>query len=429
MDQTRFGANFGIAMKFQPVTQRNFLFLQGPPGPFFWQLSQQLQMIGCGIFRINLNGGDAADWPGTATDYRGSRKRWTLFIDRFLSDHSITDIVLFGDCRPLHMAAHRMAQLRKIDVHVFEEGYIRPDWLTLEPSGVNGNSSLPRDPAFYLAEARGLPAVPDRPAITANFGRRARDAYRYYSRVVLGRPFYPYYSSHRQGSLLLEGIGWLYKFAREKRDAARTEAAIAHLSGAPYFLFPLQLSNDFQIREHSPFHDMKEALDYVLYSFARRAPEAARLVIKEHPLDSSLQSWRRHIIKRARKMGIAERVIHIAGGNLAELAASAEGVVTVNSTSATLSLVAGVPTIALGKAIYDIPDITHQGRLDEFWVRPQAPDRKTYEAFCRVLYDRCLIYGGLASESATNTLVESALERLVGRRVNLGEQAQMKVFG
>ena len=40
--------------------------------------------------------------------------RWTLFIDGFMRDHAVTDLVLFGDCRPLHMAAHRMAQLRKI---------------------------------------------------------------------------------------------------------------------------------------------------------------------------------------------------------------------------------------------------------------------------------------------------------------------------
>ncbi|MCW2338495.1 capsular polysaccharide export protein [Sphingobium sp. B2D3A] len=416
-------------MKFQPITQRNFLFLQGPPGTFFWQLSQRLKGFGCGIFRINLNGGDAADWPGPATNYRGSRKRWTLFIDRFLNDHAITDIILFGDCRPLHMAAHRMAQLRKIDVHVFEEGYIRPDWLTLEPSGVNGNSSLSRDPAFYLQEAKELPPVPDRPTITANFGRRARDAYHYYSRVFLGRPFYPYYRSHRQGSLLAEGIGWLHKFAREKQEAVRTEAAISSLSGTPYFLFPLQLSTDFQIREHSPFHDMREAMDYVLYSFARRAPEHIRLVIKEHPLDSSFRSWRRHIVKRAKKMGVSDRVIPIAGGNLGELAEAASGMVTVNSTSASLSLAAGVPTIALGKAIYNIPQITHQGRLDEFWVHPQAPNAETYEAFRRVLYDRCLIYGGLASQSATSTLVESALERLLGSRVNLRTQAPIQAFG
>ena len=75
-------------------------------------------------------------------------------------------------------------------------------------------------------------------------------------------------------------------------------------------------------------------------------------------------------------------------------------------------------TIALGKAIYNIPGLTHQGRLDDFWTRAQAPDPAVYDAFRRVLYDRCLIYGGLASESATNILVESAIERLVDDRVS-----------
>lgn len=401
-------------MKFQPIPHRNFLFLQGPPGEFFWRLAERLEQLGCGVFRINLNGGDEADWPGEATCYRGSRKRWTLFVDRYLRDHAITDLVLFGDCRPLHIAAHRMAQLRQISIHVFEEGYIRPDWVTLEPRGVNGNSSLPRDPHWYLEEARRLPPLPVRPPITASFKRRARDAFRYYSRVAFAMPLYPFYQSHRQSLLLVEGLGWLRKFAREGADAKRAEQVIARLPEAPYFLFPLQLSNDYQIREHSPFEDMAEAVDYVLHSFARCAPKNVRLLIKEHPLDASFINWRRHIAARARRAGIADRVLHMAGGDLSELTNGARGMVTVNSTSATLALAAGIPSIALGKAIYNIPLLTSQGKLDDFWSRPQRPDPRVFDAFRRVLYDRCLIYGGLASESATQTLVQSAIENLVG---------------
>lgn len=405
-------------MKFQPIAHRNFLFLQGPPGPFFWQLAERLRTLECGIFRINLNGGDDHDWPGEATHYRGSRKRWTLFIDRFLNDHAITDVVLFGDCRPLHMAAHRMAQLRKIDVHVFEEGYIRPDWLTLEPSGVNGNSSLPRDPEWYLKEARNLPPLPNRPPITASFNRRARDAWRYYSRTWLARPLYPFYRSHRKGSVVMEGLGWLYKFAREKREARETERMQADLANTPYFIFPLQLSTDFQIREHSPFSDVEEAIDYVLYSFSRRAPEKVLLLIKEHPLEASFINRAARVRRLARRLGVADRVLYIAGGDLGELTRKCCGMVTVNSTSATLALAVGAPTIALGKAIYNIPGITHEGKLDDFWTRAQAPDPTVFDAFRRVLYDRCLIYGGLASETATKILVESAVERLVGDRVS-----------
>ena len=103
--------------------------------------------------------------------------------------------------------------------------------------------------------------------------------------------------------------------------------------------------------------------------------------------------------------------------------------VTVNSTSATLALQAGVPTIALGKAIYAMKGVTHQGRLDDFWSRPQLPDPGVYDAFRRVLYDQCLIYGGFASNSATRTLVESAIERMVGDRVGRWQPVSLEEVG
>ena len=145
----------------QDARGRTFLFLQGPPGPFFHHLAQELASCGARTLRINFNGGDEYDWRGPATCYRGRPSRWTLWIDAYLRDHGVTDLVLFGDCRPLHMAAHQMARLREIRVHVFEEGYIRPNWLTLERDGVNGHSSLPRDPEALRKAARGLP-LPER---------------------------------------------------------------------------------------------------------------------------------------------------------------------------------------------------------------------------------------------------------------------------
>jgi len=88
------------------------------------------------------------------------------------------------------------------------------------------------------------------------------------------------------------------------------------------------------------------------------------------------------------------------------------GMVTVNSTSGTLGLSAGTPVFVLGSAIYDIPGITHQGQLDEFWPSPQTPNAYLYDAFCRVLHTRCLVSGGFASQSAIATLIESTLMRL-----------------
>ena len=58
--------------------QRQFLFLQGPPGPFFRQLADALHARGAGTHRINLSGGDRYDWPDGATDYRGTLSAWPL---------------------------------------------------------------------------------------------------------------------------------------------------------------------------------------------------------------------------------------------------------------------------------------------------------------------------------------------------------------
>lgn len=393
-------------------TARQFLFLQGPPGPFFWLLGQELVKKGHGIHRINFNGGDRVDWPGKAINYRGSQAGWNRFFDHYIRDNAITDMLLFGDCRPLHNAAHGMAKLRGVRIHVFEEGYIRPHWITMEPDGVNGNSTLSRDPDWLMQQAETLPPVPPSIPITASFNRRARDSIRYYAADCLTRWQFPLYRSHRPGSLLAEGGGWLLKFARERMNGGRREKSLQAVGRTPYFLFPLQLNSDYQIRTHSPFSSMRDATLYVMESFALNAPSNTTLVVKEHPLDCSYRSWFGYVRKQARRLGIEDRVIHVDGGDLKHMARKSLGMVTVNSTSGTLGLAAGTPVFVLGSAIYDIPGITHQGRLDQFWTAPTPPEKARYEAFRRVLHARCLISGGLASQSAIATLIESTLTRL-----------------
>jgi capsular polysaccharide export protein len=392
---------------------RHFLFLQGPPGPFFRLLGAELTKLGAGVHRINLSGGDRYDWPNGSIDYRGRMKHWPLWLDAFMRDSGITDLVLFGDCRPMHQPAVRLAQLRGVHVHVFEEGYIRPDWMTLERDGVNGHSRLERDPEVIMAAAQWLPPIPKLPPITADFKRRARDSYWHYHHVVTGKGRFPLYYTHREGSIMAEGIRWMWRFHRAPRRALQAENTLQAIKGQHYFLFPLQLSKDYQIRSHSPFATMRLATDYVLESFARHAPDDSLLLVKEHPFDIGLRDWRRFLLRRAKRLGISGRVLHIDGGDLQTLCHKAAGVVCVNSTSGTLALECGTPVIVLGNAIYDISGITHQGDLDGFWSAPAKPEKELYQAFKRVLHARCLVRGGLASESALRTLIGNSVDRLM----------------
>jgi len=381
------------------------------------ELALAMREQGVKVERINICGGDQIDWPESATNFRGAFGDWPVFFDNFLREHQITDILLFGDCRPYHVSARGVAALRGVRTHVLEEGYLRPHWMTLELDGVNGHSRLARNKEWLIEQAKALPPEPYLPPITADFRRRVRDTARHYIAVHAGKLAYPFYRTHRPGSAIMEGLGWGWKYLVRGLRQRQTDEVIKGLEGKPVFLFPLQLSGDYQIRSHSPFPDMRAAASYVMESFARHAPEEAHLLIKAHPFDTTLFNWRHYIDRRGRRLGIRERVHFIDGGNLEQLAADANGMVCVNSTSATLALAAGRPVCTLGEAIYNVPGLTFPRHLDEFWGEPTPPEPGLYGAFRRVLVDRCLVRGGLASESAVQTLIKSMLERLATESV------------
>jgi capsular polysaccharide export protein len=295
---------------------------------------------------------------------------------------------------------------------VLEEGYLRPHWMTLEPEGVNARSSLSRDKRWFLERARRLPPEPDLPPITASFRRRAHDSYLYYHHVVVGRLRYPHYRSHRSGSIVIEGLGWLWKFLWQKRAEQKAADVLRQLHGKPLFVLPLQLSGDYQIRAHSPFSDMQSAASYAIESFAANAPAGVHLLLKAHPLDCSFFDWSRFVRLQAKRLGLEGRLHYVNGGDLDRMVRRARGLVCVNSTSATLALANDTPVCTIGEAIYDMPGLTHQRHLDTFWTNPTPPEPGVYAAFRRVLVDQCLIRGGLASESAVTTLVQNMADRL-----------------
>jgi len=398
-----------------PLTERNILLLQGLMGPLFQRVGEALRRDGYGVYKINFNGGDRLFWRlPNGIDYRGSLEDWPIALKRMIAKLRITDVVLFGDCRPMHMAAIRVCRDLRIPVHVFEEGYIRPDWVTLELGGVNGHSSLPRDPAWYRTEAAKLPPAPEHHPVPSSFRRRALEGVAYNVADVLTRWYYPFWENYRPWHPLVEGMGWLRRLFRRKAAGMRSEALLARLRSTqePYMLFPLQLDSDAQIRLHSSFAGIADALRMVITSFALHAPKELRLVVKEHPLDNGVRDWQQEMISLAALHGIEDRVDYMESGDILTVAQNARGMVTINSTSGTLALAHNVPVIALGQAVYDIEGITNQGSLDDFWSNPGKPDADTYSAFRRVLIDRCLVAGGFFSEEALAKVTRGVVARL-----------------
>ena len=158
-------------------TRRNFLFLQGPASPFFGRLADRLRSLGHGVSRLNFCAGDRACWgarPGWS--HRGGEQGLGERLESTYRQHGITDQVVFGDRRPVHQPAVGQGAACGVRTHVFEEGYFRPWWITLERDGVNAHSRLPRDAAWFADTGRRLaePAPPQRFASPALFGLALR---------------------------------------------------------------------------------------------------------------------------------------------------------------------------------------------------------------------------------------------------------------
>lgn len=397
------------------VPPRSFLFLQGMATGFFDRLGHALADRGHRVRRINFNGGDRLFWSlPAAVDYRGRLADWPAFLEARLDEWDVTDIVLFGDCRPLHVAAMKVAAARGVPVQVVEEGYLRPNWVTVEQGGVNNNSPMPRDPAWFRQAARATPAWDSGRPVKGAFLRRAvQDVVYNLASELMGWRYHAY-RTHRPWHPFVEYAGWIKRFALSRFARVRTAKTVQAIaaSARPYYLFPLQLDCDYQIREHSPFKRIPPALEAVIAAFAAAAPPDSLLVIKEHPLDNWLTDWRRMVREISRRHGVEDRIAYLEGGHLQTLVAQARGVVTINSTVGILALGFGRPVIALGSAIYDMEGLTFQGGLDAFWRQGTPPDPETFDAFRRVVVARTQVNGDFFSRDGLAMAVQGAADRL-----------------
>lgn len=362
---------------------KRILLLQGPLGPFFQRLGRDLEQAGAHVDKVNFNGGDWLFYPSGALSYRGRLSEWPDFLERLLAEKEIDILLLFGDCRPMHLLAHDVALRNGVEVRVFEEGYVRPDYVTLERWGVNGHSRIPRTPLVYL-NAPPIETPATRP-VGNTFWHTALWAVLYYLAAALLRWRFPRYEHHRPLTLR-EGWPWVRSAWRKQVYRFRERGAQDALAGAwagKYFLVPLQVHNDAQVHVHSDFDSVEVFIEHVMHSFASHAPAGTLLVIKHHPMDRGYHDRTALIRMLARRFGIEGRVWYIHDQHLPTLLEHARGVVLVNSTVGMSSLHHGTPTKVCGNAVYDMKGLTFQGRLDDFWAAApgQSVDRELYLRF------------------------------------------------
>ncbi|KAA0019041.1 capsular biosynthesis protein [Salinicola corii] len=397
------------------TTRKHFLLLQGVCSPFFDRLGARLREAGHSVIKVNFTVGDSVYWRQKNTyAYRGQAKDIPEYLSGIWDRHEITDQIVFGDRRPVHRRAILAARRRGIRNHVFEEGYFRPFWVTLEREGVNAHSLLPRDPDWYRAAGERLPSAGRPQSFPNQFHMRARHDVLYHLAGVANPFLHPHYRNHALVTAPVEYAGFVLRKMRmpylKRRDKQRVEALMA--SRRPFYLLPLQLKSDAQVRYHSDYKNMQEVIGKVAASFAYHAPRDALLVIKNHPLDMGLAQYARLIKVLTHEYDLGDRLVYLEGGSLEALLKHASGLVTVNSTAGNVSLGFGCPTHALASPIYDMAGLTHQGKLDDFWHNTPAPEAGLFRAYRRTVAQTVQINGGFYCRPGIELASENALQAL-----------------
>lgn len=399
---------------------RRYLFLQGPITPFFKLVANRLEAHGSTCYRINLCFGDWLFWRGRdSLNFRGSQKQWPAAIARFLDEKQIDCIVLLGEQRFYHKQAIALAQSRGVEVVVTDFGYLRPDWIVLERNGMSAESEFPRAAAAIKKLAAQAAKLDMQPRYEDSFFRQVVWDISYHMSSTLLFFLYPGYRSHQIYHPLWVYFGTGLRLLRRKLwGGRRALQTIGQLRDKPYFIFPLQMQNDFQIRAYSRYAGVDEALEEVIASFAQHSDATARLVVKVHPLDPGIIGWQKKTRQLSQQYGVANRVVYIDGGSLSQLIKHALGLVTINSTVGLWSLRAHLPTKVLGEAVYAVEGLVQGSSLDEFWTQPQAPDPELLQLFLRALAGSVHLRGVYYNEPGLSAAAEEASQRLMNNCIN-----------
>jgi capsular polysaccharide export protein len=389
--------------------QRHMLFLQGLPGPFFNDLARALLAEGHKVSRVHFNLGDWLDWRASgAISHRGRSQDWPVFLQDFVERYHVTDIIGFGACRPMHRAAIQLAQQKSLGVFMFDEGYLRPNHVTMIWYDRDGlQPLLPNNLA-----TKDDNAYRENRYFENYFGKRMRESVLYWCAATIGSVFYPHYKSHRFHSSFTEMRGWIKRWLRKGRETRSSQLALKALNTEDFFLFPLQLDGDAQLVFRSSFDSMMHAVDHVLTSFAAHAPTGSHMLIKRHPLDPDVHPWRKRIAKAVAQYQLSGRVHYVDRADLDPLIKACKGVVTVNSSVGLQALACGRPVHVLGEAVYDVEPLTYKQPLDNFWSNSKKAEHGSYDRFVRALEASCQINGGLHDDKARAVLVRNAANRL-----------------
>ena len=294
---------------------------------------------------------------------------------------------LYNHYRPYNQVAWNLAEELDLSCHVFELGLLRPNCVMV--------FSRENFPMTAVAEAwakviAGEPApvpkeMPTELCQVSTLVKMASFCANFlFSRIT--SPLFPHFVDQREMNLwchLKHGLIHLWRFIERGRDSDYDAIFAGKLSGK-YYAVPLQVHSDTQILRCSNYQSIEQFIKQVVLSFERHAPADTKLVFKVHPMDRGYKDYANLIAGLDDRLG-GGRLYYVDRVHLPTLLEHSLGVVNINSSVGISGLVHGAPVIALGRAVYDLPELTFQGTLDAFWTEAQRPKRSRVRQFVNLL--------------------------------------------
>jgi len=375
------------------------LMLMGPLGTFFARLANHLETRGASVTKLSFPLHEFGFPAHQRVAYGGPMADFKPFLRALILERGIRHLFMYGDfIDPHRLAIELVRELNAenslphtIEPWVFELGYVRPNYVSLELERVNARSNLNQPVDFYW----NLPPVEQIPQPVLDAGMRWHKCWK--TPTFIQHAFTPYriisgpHKLQPEPSYLLAQVAGLLR----KHLYQFSERAIHRrlLDGTPYTLVPLQVSSDSQVSLGSDYAGMEPFIAQLIDSFARYAPTDQRLAFKHHPRDRGYNHYGALIQDLARQHGVADRVLYFHDGALGPILKRAKSVLTINSTVGLQALYHGVPTKVLGRTFYNLPGLTDQQPLRLFWGSPQPSDRDLYRRFYRHMIETTQING------------------------------------
>ena len=294
---------------------------------------------------------------------------------------------VYNHLRPYNQVAWDLAERMDLECQVFEQGLIRPNFVT-----VFRQDQLPRTELRRrwegLLEGDEEPELEEDPKELSSVSTPVKTLI-FVQNFILCRitaPLFPHFVDQRELGFwhhLKHAAIHLWRFMLAASDVEYDRRFAGDLSGR-FYAVPLQVESDTQITHCSDYDSIADFMTEVVDSFERHAPEDALLVFKMHPVDRGYADYTDLIMDFNQRFA-TDRILYVDRVHLPTLLTHARGVVNINSSVGISALVHDQPVMAMGRAVYNLPELTYQGDLDSFWQSAPQPDHKRVEQFVKLL--------------------------------------------